>query len=321
MILITGGAGFIGSHATLRLQELGYSTVVLDDLSHGDRRAVLAGEFVEGNFGDPDLLDQIFKKYLISAVMHFGAFIDVGESVREPKKYFKNNVDNTRILLEGMARHGVKNFIFSSTAAVYGEPQAEKIPETHPTHPINPYGESKLKAERLLAEFELQEGISSVILRYFNAAGGDPQGRLKNFKQKESNLIPAALNVLISGGQLTVFGDNYPTPDGTCIRDYIHVWDLAEAHVLALQSLEKGGLSALYNLGNGKGYSVKEVIAAVEKVTNQKLNWKVGPRRPGDPTILLADSTRAKSHLGWTPQYPSLEKIVADACHAIPLPK
>jgi len=321
MILITGGAGFIGSHATLRLQELGYATAVLDDLSHGDRRAVLAGEFVQGSFGDPDLLDQIFKKYLISAVMHFGAFIDVGESMHEPKKYFKNNVDNTRILLEGMARHGVKKFIFSSTAAVYGEPQSEKITENHPTHPINPYGESKLKAERLLAEFELQEGISSVILRYFNAAGGDPKGRLKNFKQKESNLIPAALHALTSGRQLTVFGDDYPTPDGTCIRDYIHVWDLAEAHILALQALEQGGLSALYNLGNGKGYSVKEVIAAVEKVTNQKLNWKAGPRRPGDPSVLLADSTRAKDHLGWTPQYPALEKIVGDAWQSIPLPK
>ena len=312
MILITGGAGFIGSHVTLRLQELGYQTLVLDNLSYGNRRAVLDGLFIEGNFGDRALLDQIFKNYPIRAVFHFAAYIDVGESVQHPQKYFKNNVENTRVLLEAMAAAKIPHLIFSSTAAVYGNPGQDKIDEKHATQPINPYGESKLRAEQLIREFKQQ----AVILRYFNAAGGDPQGRLKNFKKKESNLIPAALRDLKSGKALTVFGDDYPTSDGTCIRDYIHVWDLAEAHILALNALEKGSGSAIYNLGNGEGYSVNEVLDAVEKVTHKKLNRQVGPRRPGDPAILMADATKAMRELEWVPKYPQLEKIVDDAWRA-----
>lgn len=316
MILITGGAGFIGSHVTLRLQELGYQTLVLDNLSHGDRRAVLHGLFIEGSFGDRPLLEQIFKTYPIKAIFHFAAYIDVGESVLHPQKYFENNVENTRVLLEVMTEARVPHLIFSSTAAVYGNPSKEKIDETHSTHPINPYGESKLLAEKLIIEFEQHAGPRAMILRYFNAAGGDPKRRLKNFKKKESNLIPVALRALESGEKVTIFGEDYPTPDGTCIRDYIHVWDLAEAHILALKALERGTDSATYNLGNGHGYSVKEVLEAVEKVTQKKLNWQMGARRLGDPAVLMADASKANQKLHWHPQYPQLEKIVEDAWQA-----
>ena len=317
MILITGGAGFIGSHVALRLQELGHETVVLDDLSYGDRRAVLEGAFVQGDIGDASLLEQIFKDYPIAAVFHFAAYIDVGESVAHPEKYYKNNVEKTGVLLESVAKHGVENFIFSSTAAVYGNPHENKIAETHPTFPINPYGESKLLAEKLLADFK---DIRSISLRYFNAAGGDPKKRLKNFKKKESNLIPAALHSLVNGGSLTIFGEDYATPDGTCIRDYIHVWDLAEAHILALHALQKGASSNVFNLGNGQGYSVKQVLKSVEDVTNKKLNIINGPRRPGDPPVLVADAAKAFHQFHWRPQFPALNSIVSDAWAGLCLP-
>lgn len=313
MILITGGAGFIGSHATLRLQELGFKTVVIDDLSQGDRRAVLAGEFVEGNFGDQKVLKQIFTQYPIEAIFHFAAFIDVGESVRFPEKYYHNNVTQTEALLESAQKAKVAKFIFSSTAAVYGNPQHPRIAEDHPTQPINPYGASKLLAEKRVQE----SGLDWMILRYFNAAGGDPKGRLKNFKKKESNLIPAALRAVIQETPVTLFGENYPTPDGTCIRDYIHVWDLAEAHFLAYGALERGSSPAIYNLGNGEGYSVKKVLNEVDHVTKTKLQVVVGDRRPGDPAVLMADATKAREQLNWIPQYPELNKIVRDAWQAL----
>lgn len=319
-ILITGGAGFIGSHVALRLQDLGYATVVLDDFSQGDPRAVLAGELIEGDVGDPLLLSQIFQKFPIDTIFHFAAFTDVGESVTHPEKYFKNNAEKTKQLLQSAVEHGIKNFIFSSTAAVYGEPLTPKISEKHPTNPINPYGESKLIAENTIAEFEKNRGLKGIILRYFNAAGGDPQGRLKNCKKKESNLIPAALNALMHGKKLPLFGEDYDTPDGTCIRDYIHVWDLAEAHVLAWKALQQGAPSTLYNLGNGEGYSVKQVLKTVEEVTNKKLELIKSPRRPGDPPQLVADATKANRELHWFPQYPSIRTIVTDAYHGLCLP-
>ena len=316
-VLVAGGAGYIGSHVTKMMNEAGYQTVVFDNLSKGDRRAVTRGTFIEGDLSDKSKLDQIFKEYHFDAVMHYAAFIDVGESLLEPLKYYQNNVANTLNLLQTMLSHRVNTFIFSSSAAVYGLPQNKQLDENHPCLPINPYGESKLMVEKILKDCHQAYGLKYVSLRYFNAAGGDPSGEVKNYKTKESNLIPIALRSLLTGDTLTIFGTDYPTPDGTCIRDYIHICDLGTAHILAMEHLFSGGSSSIYNLGNGHGFSVKEVLRAIEKVTAKKINKIEGPRRPGDPPWLVANSKKAENELGWKPQYPALETMVQHAWNAL----
>lgn len=317
-ILVTGGAGFIGSVANKKLAEAGYDTVVLDNLKHGDRRAVVRGTFIEGDIENEALLQKIFKEHPIKAVLHFAALIDVGESVLRPVMYFQNNVFGTLNLLKIMVGHGVKRFIFSSTAAVYGIPVEVPVKETTPTHPINPYGESKLKVEQILKELEGQLNLRYCAFRYFNAAGGDHTGEIKNFKAAESNLIPVALRSLLENDKpLTIFGTDYATPDGTCIRDYIHVDDLVDAHIKALEYLENGGTSATYNLGNGNGYSVRQVLDSVERVTQRKLKVVDGGRREGDPPALIADSSKAHKELGWKPRFPDLDTIVSDAWNTL----
>lgn len=317
-ILVTGGAGFIGSVANKKLAEAGYDTVVLDNLKHGDRRTVVRGIFIEGDIEDSALLTKIFKEHPIKAVLHFAALIDVGESVLRPVMYFQNNVFGTLNLLKIMVGHGVKRFIFSSSAAVYGIPVEVPVKETTPCHPINPYGESKFKVEQILKELDEQLNLRFCALRYFNAAGGDHSGEIKNYKARDNNLIPVALRTLLDPEKsLTIFGTDYATPDGTCVRDYIHVNDLVDAHIKALEYLEKGGTSASYNLGNGSGYSVRQVLDAVEKVTQRKLKIVEGERREGDPPALIADSSKAHKELGWKPQFPDLETIVGDAWNAL----
>lgn len=296
------------------LSQAGYSTVVLDNLSRGDRRAVVRGVFVEGDMGDPATLHTLFSQSHFDAVLHFGAFIDVGESMVQPEIYYENNVVKTETLLQAMVQHQVSHLVFSSTAAVYGLPQKEKISETHPKSPINPYGASKLQVEQILAR---TKEIRSISLRYFNAAGGDPEGEIKNRRAKESNLIPLALRSLLNGTTIEIFGIDYPTPDGTCIRDYVHVADLGTAHLAALELLLRGGESRCYNLGNGEGFSVRQVLQAVERVTGRKLKVREGSRRPGDSPKLIADATLAKEELGWHPRYKDLETIVGHAWQAI----
>ncbi len=317
-ILVTGGAGFIGSQVNKQLHKAGYSTVVLDNLSRGHRKAVVHGTFIQGDIKDIPLLKQLFKKFSIDVVMHFAAFIDVGESVKSPLKYYENNVVNTLILLEAMVESNVKKLIFSSSAAIFGHPQALPINETHPTHPINPYGRTKLMIEEILQDMDRAYELKSCCLRYFNAAGGDPEGEIKNHKPQESNLIPLALRSLKDPKKaLTIFGSDYPTPDGTCVRDYIHVYDLAQAHIAAMQRLLEGKDSCHYNLGNGQGFSVREVLHAIEAVTGQRLNIHEGGRRLGDPPLLIADSSRAHRDLDWTPQYADLASIVKHAWQAL----
>lgn len=313
-VLIVGGAGFIGSHVNKMLHQAGYKTVILDNLSSGDRRAVTHGIFIEGDIADTRCLNHIFQTYPIAAVLHFAALIDVGESILNPAGYYQNNVAATLNLLDAMRNHRINIFIFSSTAAVYGVPQENLISEQHPCRPINPYGESKLMVEKILRDYDHAYGFKSCCLRYFNAAGGDPEGEIKNFKKKESNLIPIALQSLTKPeGTLTIFGTDYPTSDGTCVRDYIHVWDLAAAHIKAMEKLMAGSNSSFYNLGNGSGFTVREVISAVEKTTGKKLKVLEGGRRPGDPPILVADANKAKKELNWQPVYPSLELMVKHA--------
>lgn len=311
-ILITGGAGFIGSHVNLLLNEAGFNTIVFDNLSKGSLRAVKGGTFIEGDLFD---IQTVFKKHRIDAVLHFAAFTDVGESVQDPLLYYRNNFTGTLKLLEAMKEFGVDKLIFSSTAAVYGIPAKLPILETAPISPINPYGHSKAMIEQVLDDLNPQ--IKSIRLRYFNAAGGDPHGILKNHKVKENNLIPLLLKGFKSGKQLTVFGNDYDTPDGTCIRDYIHVYDLATAHLLALEALFSGHPTSVYNLGNGQGFSVLEVIESAEKVLKQKIPYTIGPRRPGDPARLIADSQKASAELRWKPRYPELNKIILDAWGAL----
>jgi UDP-glucose 4-epimerase len=317
-VLVVGGAGFIGSHVNKMLQKRGYETIILDNLSSGDPKTVLAGQFIEGDMANRSLLEKIFTKQRIEAVMHFGALTDVGESVLNPSIYYMNNVVNTLLLLEMMRKHNIKYFIFSSSAAIFGNPQEKYINETHPKVPINPYGQSKLMIETILQDFEKAYGLKFACLRYFNAAGGDPEGEIKNYKKKETNLIPIILKSLKNGtGKITIFGTDYNTPDGTCIRDYIHIDDLGSAHLKAMEKLFEGSSSLRYNLGNGKGFSVKEVIAAVEKTTGKKIIISEGRRRLGDPAFLLANSEKAFKEIGWKPQYPDLETMIEHAWKAI----
>lgn len=309
-ILVTGGAGFIGSHVNLLLNEAGFKTLVFDNLSRGDIRSIKGGAFIEGELEE---VGEVFKNHKIDAVIHFAALTDVGESVANPLLYYKNNVTGTLRLLEAMQQSGTDKIIFSSSAAVYGIPESIPITEKAPIAPINPYGKTKAMIESVLADLSLK----SISLRYFNAAGGDPHGILKNYKKKENNLIPLLLKGLKENKVLTVYGNDYDTPDGTCIRDYIHVSDLASAHLLALKRLLEGGESGQFNLGIGRGFSVLEVIQAAEKSLKRKIPYSIGPRRPGDPARLIADSQKAKRELRWEPRHLDLEKIILDAWNAL----
>ena len=313
-ILVVGGAGYIGSHMVKRLGQLGCSVTTLDNLSSGHRDAVLCGDFVHGDIADQTLLHELFAAKQFDAVMHFASFIQVGESVQHPAKYYQNNVVNTLNLLGAMQAFGVRRFIFSSTAATFGEPQYTPIDERHPQQPINPYGRTKLMVEQALAYYDKAYGIKSVCLRYFNAAGADPDGQLGERHDPETHLIPLVLQAA-SGRRphINVFGRDYDTPDATCIRDYIHIADLCEAHWLALQSLMAGGGSQAYNLGNGNGFSVQEVIDTACRVTGRAIKVVDGPRRAGDPARLVADSRLARKKLGWQPRYSDLSTIIEHA--------
>lgn len=316
-VLVTGGAGYIGSHAVLSLRQAGYDVIVLDNLVYGHRdivENVLKVELIEGDISDRALLDQVFASRNISAVMHFAAYAYVGESVTEPDKYYRNNFVGTLTLLEAMVAASVKTLVFSSTCATYGVPETVPIPEDHPQNPINPYGATKLMVERVLKDFDPAYGLKSVCFRYFNAAGADPEGRLGEDHSPETHIIPLVLLTALGKREsVSIFGTDYPTPDGSCVRDYIHVTDLADAHVLGLEYLLKGGESTIFNLGNGNGFSVKEVIETAREVTGRPISAVECDRRPGDPPALVGSSDRARSILGWNPQYADLKAIITHA--------
>ncbi|MBL9078998.1 MAG: UDP-glucose 4-epimerase GalE [Planctomycetes bacterium] len=315
LILVVGGAGYIGSHTALALRDAGLRTLVLDDFSTGFRGALLGGDCVEVDLLDAPRLRAALATHRPAAVVHFAARCYVGESVRDPGAYYRNNVVGTLHLLEAMVASGVANIVFSSTCATYGEPDRVPIEETCPQRPINPYGNTKLACEYLLHDFGTAHGIRSIALRYFNAAGADPQARLGEDHRPETHLIPLALAAAAGRRPpLQVFGADYPTPDGTCIRDYIHVADLADAHVLAVQSLLAGtGGCRAFNLGNGSGASVAEVIAAVARVTGRPVPHRIVARRPGDPPRLVGSTAKITRELGWRPRRSALDQIVADA--------
>jgi len=318
-ILIVGGAGYIGSHMVKMMATQGHDVTILDNLSTGFRQSVKYGDLIVGDLGDVHLLDDLFNKYQFDSVMHFAANSLVGESIANPSQYYRNNVSNTLSLLDVMVRHKIKNFIFSSTAATFGEPEYAPIDEVHPQNPINPYGSSKLMIERVLQDYASAYGLNSVSLRYFNASGADPEGEIGECHDPETHLIPLILQAASGRRDLiTVFGRDYATADGTCVRDYIHIHDLCAAHALALEFIrtgkDQGALS--FNLGNGQGFSVQQVIDIAQKIIakdNCVLVVENGNRREGDPSILVADAARAKSILGWNPLYSDLETIVRHA--------
>lgn len=313
-ILVTGGAGYIGSHTVRELVQKGHQVVVLDNLSKGHRGALEGVKLVQGDTADRGLLQGLFTEYEVEAVIHFAASSLVGESVRCPSEYYHNNVVKGLTLLDAMVESGVRHLVFSSTAAVYGEPQQVPIPEDHPTAPTNPYGETKLALEGAMRWYGEAYGLRYASLRYFNAAGADPAGDIGEDHDPETHLIPLVLKVALGQlPRLEVFGSDYPTPDGTCVRDYIHVNDLADAHVLALEALASGAPSTVYNLGNGNGYSVLEVIRAAEQVVGKPIAVKTGERRPGDPVALVAGSEKIKAGLGWKPRFTDLQAIIGTA--------
>lgn len=316
-ILVIGGAGYIGSHMVLYLQEHGFTPIVLDNLSTGHRHAVNEAAFTLGDAKDRAILEALFKEQDVMAVMYFASFIQVGESIHQPGKYYENNVATAIHLLNEIVKARIKYFIFSSSAAVYGEPQYTPIDEQHPLSPINPYGHSKAMVEQILQDFANSYNFSYASLRYFNAAGADPLGRLQEAHDPETHLIPLLLQSLLHHKKVTLFGTDYPTADGTCIRDYIHVNDLCSAHLLALEALTKGQKQCIYNLGNGRGYSVQEVIQAVEKITGKKVSITYGKRRIGDPAVLVADSRKINKELNWNPEYPNIEEIIQHAWNAM----
>lgn len=314
-ILVCGGAGYIGSHAVHALVEKGEQVVIVDNLQTGHRGALNpAAKFYEGDIRDAAVLDKIFTENKIEAVIHFAANSLVGESMEQPLLYFNNNVYGMQVLLEAMVRHGVDKIVFSSTAATYGEPKHVPIHEDDETCPTNTYGETKLTMEKMMKWVSRANGVRYVSLRYFNAAGALPDGSIGEDHKTETHLIPLILQVPTGRrDHITVFGDDYPTPDGTCLRDYIHVVDLADAHVLALEYLRKGGASDIFNLGNGQGFSVKEMIAAAEKATGRSIKVEIGARRAGDPAQLIASSEKARTVLGWKPQFTDVEQVIGTA--------
>lgn len=312
-ILVTGGAGYIGAHTARLLLEEGHDVQVADDLSKGYAHNVPKGRLNIINLHDVASLDALFARHRFDAVIHFAALIAVGESMREAERYFRNNVGGSLALLEVMRRHGVRCMVFSSTAAVYGDPDQTPIPEDAPLRPKNPYGESKLMVEKILGWLDQTSGLRSVSLRYFNACGAEPRYGIGEEHQPETHLIPLILRAILTGEPLTVYGDDYPTPDGTCIRDYIHVSDLASAHVRALDYLMQGGATTVFNAGIGRGYTVLEVIRAAERATGRPVPFRFGPRREGDAAVLVADSSKLRKTLGWQPQYESLEAMVETA--------
>ncbi len=313
-VLVTGGAGYIGSHTVKELLARGHWPVTVDNLVEGHRAAVTGGGFVEGDIEDAALVRRTLRDERIEAVLHFAASCSVGESVADPAKYYRNNLRASVGLLEAMREEGVRRIIFSSTCATYGDPVATPITEDHPQSPVNPYGETKLAFERALRDYGAAYGIRSTSLRYFNAAGADAGGALGEDHRPESHLIPIVLSVALGRRrEVHVFGDDYPTPDGSCIRDYIHVTDLSQAHILALEVLDAGPAFRAFNLGTGKGYSVLEVIRMAETTTGRKIPFSIAGRRSGDPPVLVAGSARVRGDLGWTPRYPDLAPILETA--------
>lgn len=313
-LLVVGGCGYIGSHTVKRLLQAGHQVIVLDDLSSGFRDSLVGGTLVIGDCGDRVQLDRLFSSYSFDGVLHFASLIQVGESVTDPGKYYLCNAVKTLTLLQAMKDHGIGPLVFSSTAAVYGEPKAIPLSESHPRVPLNPYGTSKLMVEHMLRDFARAYGLRSVALRYFNAAGADPLARIGERHAPETHLIPLALQSAMGiRGSLKVYGRDYATPDGTCIRDYVHVDDLAEAHLLALEYLWQGGGRAAFNLGNGDGFSVQQVLDTIENVVGRAVPFENVSRRNGDPARLVADAHRARSELGWSPRYAELDTIIAHA--------
>lgn len=313
-VLVTGGAGYIGSHTVAELIDAKEEVVVVDNLSQGHRQALLGGKLYVGDIRDADFMETVFKENDIESVIHFAAYSLVGESMQNPAKYYDNNVYGTQRLLEIMKKYGTKRIVFSSTAATYGEPQTVPIEETAPTQPTNTYGETKLSMERMMKWFDAAHGIKYVALRYFNAAGAHHSGRIGEDHSPETHLVPLILQVPLGKREhVSIFGDDYPTEDGTCIRDYLHVSDLADAHLLALERLRSGGESSVYNLGSGKGFSVKEMIDVARKVTGHPIPAVLEPRRAGDPAVLIASSAKAKRELNWSPRRDNLEEIVESA--------
>jgi UDP-glucose-4-epimerase GalE len=317
-VLVTGGAGYIGSHAVKALAAAGERVVVYDDFSAGHeaaaRRAAGKGAaIVAGSIGDTALVEETLRRHDLDAVMHFAAWLSVGDSVKDPAGYYRNNVCGTLSVLDAMVAAGARRFVFSSTAAVFGTPRSTPITEDHPTAPINAYGETKLAVERALPHYARAYGLQSIALRYFNAAGADPDGALGEHHDPEQHVIPKAIDAALGRGSFQLFGEDYDTPDGTCLRDYVHVTDLAGAHLLALGALRQGAATRVYNLGNGRPTSVRAVLEAVERVTGRKVPYRTGPRREGDPAILFASSARIRADLGWTPRYEDVDTIVATA--------
>lgn len=312
-VLITGGAGYIGSHVNKLLSRSGYSTIVYDNLIGGHRSMVRWGQFVQGDLENETLLDRVFRENKIEAVFHFASYLNVGESVLQPAKYYYNNVINTYRLLEAMRRNGCKTIVFSSTCATYGQPEKMPITEETVQNPINPYGNTKWIAEKMFQDYAAAYGLRYVALRYFNAAGADPEGEIGEWHDPEPHIIPRLLETAQTSGVFKLYGTDYPTRDGTCIRDYIHVADLAQAHLLALEYLGKGGESGFFNLGNTAGTSNLEVIDAVRHITGMPITIEQALRRTGDPPVLIGDSGRARKLLGWQPQYPDIETIVEHA--------
>jgi UDP-arabinose 4-epimerase len=313
-ILVTGGAGYVGAHACKALAARDYRPVVYDNLVHGHRAAVKWGPIETGELADRARLDAVIAQYRPQAVMHFAAFTFVGESIADPGKYYRNNVAGTLSLLEAMRDHDIGQLVFSSTAATYGTPERVPIPEDAAKAPINPYGHSKAVAEQMISDFAAAHGLRAAALRYFNAAGADADGEIGECHDPETHLIPLAMQAVTGNTPpLTIFGDDYATPDGTCIRDYVHVSDLADAHVLALQRLgQRDGVDA-FNLGTGRGASIREVLSAVERVAGRAVPHSVGARRPGDPAVLVSDPAKARSELGWVPASSDLDTIVSTA--------
>lgn len=314
MILVTGGLGYVGSHTVKTLIRAGRKVVTLDNLDFGHRSAAAGAEVVIGDYGDRAALAGVFGDRGIDSVMHFGAYASVPESVKDPARYYENNISKTLVLIDEMVRRGVTRMVFSSSAATYGEPSVIPITEDHPKNPTNPYGRSKLIAEDILRDYDTAYGLKSVSLRYFNAAGADPEGELGEDHNPEEHLIPIVLQAALGKRpSVSIYGTDWDTPDGTCIRDYVHVMDLAQAHVLALDALESGHETASYNLGNGNGYSVKEVVEVAREVTGRHIEAVAAPRRPGDPARLVASAEKIRRDLGWKPEIPDLRDIVETA--------